>query len=63
VSHALRPCNSTRRRLKQGKDNYDSDNYEDGVRGRDRAESTGLNWIIPGDSSVSCYVNTDASTL
>jgi hypothetical protein len=60
MSHA---CNSTERRLIQGKDNYDSDNYEDGVRGRDEAESTGLNWIMPADSSVSCYVNTVASTL
>jgi hypothetical protein len=60
MSHA---CNSTERRLIQGKDNYDSDSYEDGVRGRDRAESIGLDWIIPGDSSVSCYVNTVVSTL
>lgn len=60
MSHA---CNSEERRLIQGKDNYDSDNYEDGVRGRDEAESTGLNWIIPADSSVSCYVNTVVSTL
>jgi hypothetical protein len=60
MSHA---CNSTERRLIQGKDNYDSDNYEDGVRGRDGADSTGLSWIIPADSSVSCYVNTVVSTL
>jgi hypothetical protein len=60
MSHA---CNSTERRLIQGKDNYDSDSYEDGVRGRDEAESIGLDWIIPGDSSVSCYVNTVVSTL
>jgi hypothetical protein len=60
MSHA---CNSTKRRLIQGKDNYDSDSYEVGVRGRDEAESTRLNWIISGDSSVSCYVNTVVSTL
>jgi hypothetical protein len=60
MSHA---CNSEERRLIQGKDNYDSDNYEDGVRGRDEADSTGLSWIIPADSSVSCYVNTVVSTL
>jgi hypothetical protein len=59
----LRACNSEERRLIQGKDNYDSDNYEDGVRGRDGADSTGLSWIIPADSSVSCYVNTVVSTL
>jgi hypothetical protein len=63
MSHASRPCNSTERRLIQGKNNYDNDNYEDGVRGRDEAESTGLTWIIPADSSVSCYVNTVVSTL
>jgi hypothetical protein len=60
MSHA---CNSTERRLIQGKDNYDSDNYEDGVWGRDEAESTGLNWIMPTDSPVSCYVNTVVCTL
>jgi hypothetical protein len=60
MSHA---CNSEERRLMQGKDNYDRDNYEYGVRGRDEAESTGLNWIIPADTSVSCYVNTVVSTL
>jgi hypothetical protein len=60
MSHA---CNSEERRLIQGKDNYDSDNYEDGVWGRDEGESTGLNWIIPADSSVSCYVNPVVSTL
>jgi hypothetical protein len=56
-------CNSEERRLIQGKDNYDRDNYEDGVRGRDEAEPTGLNWIIPADTLVSCYVNTVVSTL
>jgi hypothetical protein len=60
MSHAR---NSEVRRLIQGKDNYDRDNYEDGVRGRDEAESTGHNWIIPADTSVSCYVNTVVSTL
>jgi hypothetical protein len=60
MSHA---CNSEERRLIPGKDNYDSDNYEDGVRGQDEAESTGLNRIILADSSVSCYVNTIVSTL
>jgi hypothetical protein len=60
MSHA---CNSEERRLIQGKDNYDSDSYGDGVRGSDEAESTGLNWIIPGDSSMSCYVNTVVSTF
>jgi hypothetical protein len=60
MSHS---CNSKERSLIQGKDNYDSDSYEHGVRGRDEAESTELNWIIPGDSSVSCYVNTVVSTL
>jgi hypothetical protein len=59
----LRACNSEERRLIQGKDNYDSDNYEDGARGRDGVDSTGLSWIIPADSSVSCYVNTVVSTL
>jgi hypothetical protein len=63
MSHASRPCNSMERHLIQGKDNYDSDNYEDGVWGRDEAESTGLIWIIPADSSVPCYVNTVISTL
>jgi hypothetical protein len=56
MSHA---CHSEERRLIQGKDNYDSDNYEDGVRKRDEAESTGL----PADTSVSCYVNMVVSTL
>jgi hypothetical protein len=59
----LHACNSKEQRLIQGKDNYDSDSYEDEVRGRDEAESTGLNWIIAGGSSVSCYVNTVVSTL
>jgi hypothetical protein len=52
MSHASRPCNSTEEHLIQRGDNNDSDNHEDGVRGRDEAQSTGLNWIIPGDSSV-----------
>jgi hypothetical protein len=56
MSHAR---NSEERRLIQGKDNYASDNYEDGVRGRDEAESTGL----PADTSVSRYVNMVVSTL
>jgi hypothetical protein len=60
MSHAR---NSEERRLIQGKDNYDGDNYEDGVRGQDEAESTGLNRIIPADSSVSCYINPIDSTL
>jgi hypothetical protein len=56
MSHA---CYSEERRPLQGKDNYDRDNYEDGVRKRDEAESTGL----PADTSVSCYVNMDVSTM
>jgi hypothetical protein len=56
MSHAR---NSEERRLIQGKDSYDSDNYEDGVRGRDEAESIGL----PADTSVSRYVNMVVSTL
>jgi hypothetical protein len=56
MSHA---CNSEERRLIQGKDNYDSDNYEEGVRGRDEAESTGL----PADTSVSFYVDMGVPTL
>jgi hypothetical protein len=56
MSHA---CNSEERRLIQGKDNYDSDNYEEGVRGRDEAKSTGL----PADTSVSFYVDMGVPTL
>jgi hypothetical protein len=52
VSHASRPCNSMEWCLVQGKDNYVSDSHEDGVRGRDEAESTGLTWNIPDDSAT-----------
>jgi hypothetical protein len=47
--HASRSCNSTGRRVRQGKDNYISDTHEDGVQGRDEAKSTGLTWNIPYD--------------
>jgi hypothetical protein len=52
MSHASRPNNSTGRHLIQGGDNYDGDTHEDGVRGRDEGESTGLTWNIPYDCSV-----------
>jgi hypothetical protein len=52
MPHATRPCNSTERRLIQGRDNYGSDTQEDGVQGRDEGESTGLTWNIPYDCSV-----------
>jgi hypothetical protein len=58
MSHA---CNSTKRHLIQGIDNYDGDNYEDFVRGQDEAESTGLNWIIPGTRQ--CHVMSTRMSL
>jgi hypothetical protein len=63
VSHALRPYNSIERRLIQGGDNYDSDNYEDGVCGQDEAEFTRLTRDIPYDSTVYFYANMVVSTL
>jgi hypothetical protein len=63
MSHALRPCNSTEQRLIQRGDCNDSDNHEDGVWGQDEAQSTGLNWIIPRDSSVWGYANLIVPTL
>jgi hypothetical protein len=63
MSHASRPYSSTDECLMQERDNYCIDTYGDGVRGRDEAKSTGFIWIIPTNSSVSCYVNTVVSTL
>jgi hypothetical protein len=63
VSHASRPCNSTEQHLISRGHNNDSNNHEDGVQERDEAESTGLNWIIRGDSSLRGYANMVVSTL
>jgi hypothetical protein len=63
MSNASRPCNSTERHLIQGGDNYNSDNYEDGVWGRDEVESIGLTLDIPYDFAVYFYANVAVSTL